>query len=762
MRAIAKLFLILLVTVCTCLWMPSAIAQGVDDINQTEIPTGYQVRGADFANFSFNDLGPVEGGGSITDIIQLGDIAADFGAERITLDQIGTVLGEDLGQRSLAEFEPLTTQSLSSLSETVSSLDEFAVEAIPPVDALLQDATGIEFGGMELGGVLAENPELGELTLEGLEGLEAFTIGDFPNAETVRLDQLDGWEHAALSDIPGLADLPFNQFPAGIGLLGGATARIDFIYSPAETDRTNTISGSFQAGFAVPCPDGGQLTQFPSPYQAPEANDPPECAYLELDDLENEGRAVQSDFEGKQWISGKYQEVAGGFGPLKYTPSPLGYSVGYEPTGRHPFGSAFKVVVWEPDEREDTVSFKLFFRKCTTLSGVGYTCTPFNQFSAPFLSHKINDVIFIGALDGSGGSSSAPGGGYSATAFGVPGVPPAYGPCSGQVIDGINTDALAEAIALIESQGSGGYEAIGVYLCTKYNCGRGLGRYQTMSYLPEVTKRVQAKPGGAEWLARIESGYQPTPAELMQYYPPEDQEAAYQEELGQLLEMASGEIDPTTGQPFQGGRLIERVAQMWFGGPYSAIDGGGSDALGQLSLYDYGVEARQNYLAQGGQPSSQCAAIGAGPAGTANGNFINPVGGGYPITSPFGPRNIGCQRSKFHPAVDLGTPIGTPVMASDGGVVQFAGNVSGYGYTVVVDHGNGTKTRYSHLDSIGVRQGQAVGQGEQIALSGNSDGNTNVSTGPHLDFGIYLNDSTGPGQLVNKGNAVDPQQYIDF
>jgi hypothetical protein len=48
-------------------------------------------------------------------------------------------------------------------------------------------------------------------------------------------------------------------------------------------------------------------------------------------------------------------------GPLKWVPSPLGYAAGYEPTGRHPFGAVFKVVVWEPDERSDQISFKLLF-----------------------------------------------------------------------------------------------------------------------------------------------------------------------------------------------------------------------------------------------------------------------------------------------------------------------------------------------------------------------------------------------------------------
>ena len=106
-------------------------------------------------------------------------------------------------------------------------------------------------------------------------------------------------------------------------------------------------------------------------------------------------------------------------------------------------------------------------------------------------------------------------------------------------------------------------------------------------------------------------------------------------------------------------------------------------------------------------------------------------------------------------------PIGESVLAADGGTVQYAGEAGGYGYTVLIDHGGGTKTRYSHLSEILVGEGQGVNQGDAIALSGNSDGNSNISTGPHLDFGIYLNDPYDD-YLPASGNAVNPIDYLDF
>jgi murein DD-endopeptidase MepM/ murein hydrolase activator NlpD len=86
-----------------------------------------------------------------------------------------------------------------------------------------------------------------------------------------------------------------------------------------------------------------------------------------------------------------------------------------------------------------------------------------------------------------------------------------------------------------------------------------------------------------------------------------------------------------------------------------------------------------------------------------------------------------------HRAIDVGLVEGTPVIASDTGVVTWAGwNIYGYGNLVVVNHCNGYETYYAHLSSIAVAPGQVVRQGEYIAGSGN----TGRSSGPHLHFEI--------------------------
>lgn len=90
----------------------------------------------------------------------------------------------------------------------------------------------------------------------------------------------------------------------------------------------------------------------------------------------------------------------------------------------------------------------------------------------------------------------------------------------------------------------------------------------------------------------------------------------------------------------------------------------------------------------------------------------------------------------WHPAVDIAAYIGAPVLAGDSGYVIVAGwSDVGYGYHIVIDHGNGYQTLYAHLNSIYVNVGDNVAQGQQIGEMGN----TGNATGPHLHFEIRQN-----------------------
>lgn len=102
------------------------------------------------------------------------------------------------------------------------------------------------------------------------------------------------------------------------------------------------------------------------------------------------------------------------------------------------------------------------------------------------------------------------------------------------------------------------------------------------------------------------------------------------------------------------------------------------------------------------------------------------------------------KKRSFHHGVDLRAKMRTEIHAIADGTVILAGQNGGYGQTVKLDHGNGIVSMYAHCSWLNVRKGDKVTQGRVIALSGN----TGMSTGPHLHFGIYVN-----------GGSIDPLEH---
>lgn len=133
---------------------------------------------------------------------------------------------------------------------------------------------------------------------------------------------------------------------------------------------------------------------------------------------------------------------------------------------------------------------------------------------------------------------------------------------------------------------------------------------------------------------------------------------------------------------------------------------------------------------------------------SGNGIFGMPVSGAR-VSSGFGPRihPITGEVGKLHAGVDFAVAQGTSVHAASGGIVIMAEWYSGYGYTVIVDHGGGLWTLYGHLREGGfkVSKGDTVSRGDIIAESGN----TGNSTGPHLHF-----------EVRDNGTAVNPFNYL--
>jgi murein DD-endopeptidase MepM/ murein hydrolase activator NlpD len=121
------------------------------------------------------------------------------------------------------------------------------------------------------------------------------------------------------------------------------------------------------------------------------------------------------------------------------------------------------------------------------------------------------------------------------------------------------------------------------------------------------------------------------------------------------------------------------------------------------------------------------------------GNLAWPTVGGY-ISSHQGQR-----WGRAHKGIDIARPSNRTIKAADNGKVVSAGYDGGYGNKIVIDHQNGLRTVYAHLDSISVSVGQTVSQGSAIGVMG-STGN---STGVHLHFEVYKN-----GALQNPANYL--------
>jgi murein DD-endopeptidase MepM/ murein hydrolase activator NlpD len=101
--------------------------------------------------------------------------------------------------------------------------------------------------------------------------------------------------------------------------------------------------------------------------------------------------------------------------------------------------------------------------------------------------------------------------------------------------------------------------------------------------------------------------------------------------------------------------------------------------------------------------------------------------------------------SAVHKGLDFAGPEGTKVTAVAAGLVTYAGDRSGYGVMVEINHGNGLSTRYCHNEQLLVKQGDMVRKGQDLALMGS----TGRSTGPHLHF-----------EVLKNGVQVDPLRFV--
>lgn len=134
------------------------------------------------------------------------------------------------------------------------------------------------------------------------------------------------------------------------------------------------------------------------------------------------------------------------------------------------------------------------------------------------------------------------------------------------------------------------------------------------------------------------------------------------------------------------------------------------------------------------------------------------------ITSPFTLKRYHpvLKRYKAHLGVDYGAPKGTPIKSAGDGTVKFVGRKGGYGKVLIIRHSGGYETLYAHLNGFakGIKSGVKVKQNQLVAYVGN----TGMSTGPHLHFGLYKNQKAiNPENMLKvKKSSVESSVSAEF
>lgn len=363
-----------------------------------------QVRLPDWDNITLEDFPPMQEGGSIgtefnsfagydlsrewsagdslVDILKLGDVEEGFAAQELSIGEIAAITGVETNDIALSAFELAKEQLLGELVEVVPGLGQQQISEVEPIAKLVETRIGSGYEDTSIDSLVetelaAKNLKLGEVDLS------QYSIDDLPGLSDTALKDFADWENAGVNDVPGLSKVALSQMPNPLSSIAMPVMRIDAVWSDAESNRQRTVSGSYEEGFNVPCMAGSR------------------CPYIELDDIENFGSDWRLPTEGVQWIEGRDPQsgnicpdapwgVKGGHGVLGAV------NCGKEPTGRHPFGKAFKFAIWGTDETTDSVETAIFFRFCAKSPVVDLGCTPYFIGPIPFFSFRRDNWIFLG------------------------------------------------------------------------------------------------------------------------------------------------------------------------------------------------------------------------------------------------------------------------------------------------------------------------------------------------------------------------------
>ncbi|MBD2730674.1 hypothetical protein H6G96_31235 [Nostoc sp. FACHB-892] len=299
-------------------------------------------------------------GQSISEFMELGDFETpQLAIENLNLSTIASVQGINLSGLTLDDFQLTQWQTLPSLTKAIPGLGNRNVRSVKPVSDFLR-RFGITGGTI---GNASRNSRLRDVPLGRVINLKNYSLTSISDIQNTSINRFENWQDSKINGVPGLSTLTWDNLPGLRTLDLSFVAKVDLPLGDIEANRTRSISGSYQDGFNVPCLQNN-------------------CAHTEMSGI--------GETTGTQWISGKFQKVNGGFGILK------ALNDGKEPTGRNPFGSSFKQVVWNIYEASGKVETTMFFRICKTIPFIGRTCSPYFIGPVPFIEYQEKDPIVLG------------------------------------------------------------------------------------------------------------------------------------------------------------------------------------------------------------------------------------------------------------------------------------------------------------------------------------------------------------------------------
>lgn len=299
-------------------------------------------------------------GQNIGEIMELGDFESpELSIEKLNISTIANVQGINLSQQRLGDFQLTRWQKLSDLVKAVPGLGNRSVTSVRPIRDFAS-RFGINSGTIANA---SRNSILRNIQIGSRINFKNYSLTSIPNIQNTAINKFANWQDSKINGVPGLSNLTWDNFPGLSNVDLSFVGQVDLVLRDIEANRIRSISGSYQQGFNVPCLQDN-------------------CAHAEMAGI---GRTT-----GTQWISGKVQKVRGGFGVLR------GLNGGLEPTGRNPFGSAFKQVVWNIDESTGSMESAMFFRICKTIPFVGRTCSPYFIGPVPFIEYREKDPIIFG------------------------------------------------------------------------------------------------------------------------------------------------------------------------------------------------------------------------------------------------------------------------------------------------------------------------------------------------------------------------------